>query len=238
MKQRTTSAERLLLARKQASKELRLPVDSPLVQRYAVLKVAFDGVQARVASGAEIDIDNLLKLETAMAEIRATKPQEPVAFKLTIVGNTNKDRRCRACEERFCVEPTCTKCGFRQTGDLERWREQRPTPALASAPECVAVEPDKAVAPAAPAQPPRRNPGSIHDAPGARMAPSRTVGGLNGGGSGRPFGRTHDVGRVHTKARRAEQDELERIAALAHVRFTPKSGHRLSLSGCPLCAKS
>jgi hypothetical protein len=27
-------------------------------------------------------------------------------------------------------------------------------------------------------------------------------------------------------------------AALADVRFTPKSGHRLSLSECPLCANN
>ena len=27
-------------------------------------------------------------------------------------------------------------------------------------------------------------------------------------------------------------------AGLPYVRFTPESGHRLNLSGCPLCAKS
>jgi len=49
-KQRTPGAERLLKARRVAAKELRLPVTDWRVKRYAVLMVAYDGIQARLAT--------------------------------------------------------------------------------------------------------------------------------------------------------------------------------------------
>jgi hypothetical protein len=43
-------------------------------KRYALLMVAYDGEQARAASGASINIDHVLQLDKAMADIRLSAP--------------------------------------------------------------------------------------------------------------------------------------------------------------------
>jgi len=86
MKQRTPGAERLYRARKQASRELKLPVDSWQVRRFALLMCAHDNVTARLANGADVSIDNLLKIDSAMQEIRSSVPQEALKVQIEIVN--------------------------------------------------------------------------------------------------------------------------------------------------------
>lgn len=71
-KQRSPGAERLHQARRAAAKELGLKVTDPKVIRLATLQAAYDQVQAQIAAGRVIDIDNMLKIDTALAEVRAS----------------------------------------------------------------------------------------------------------------------------------------------------------------------
>jgi len=82
---RSPSAERLHRARKAAARELKLPPGDWRTRRYALLMVAHDNVTARLANGADVSVDNLLKIDAAMQEIRASTPQEPIAVTVTFV---------------------------------------------------------------------------------------------------------------------------------------------------------
>jgi hypothetical protein len=84
-KRRSPGADRLLKATRAASKELKLPVDSWQVRRFALLMCAHDNVTARLANGADVSIDNLLKIDSAMQEIRSSVPQEPIRVAIEIV---------------------------------------------------------------------------------------------------------------------------------------------------------
>jgi hypothetical protein len=85
MTKRTPSAERLYRARKAAAKELKLPVTDWRCKRYALLMCAHDNVTARLANGADINVDALLRLDAAMAEVRSSVPQEPIKVVVEVV---------------------------------------------------------------------------------------------------------------------------------------------------------
>ena len=55
-------------ARRAAAKELALPITDWRVIRLATLVCAHDAVQARLANGASVDVDHLLKLDAALAK--------------------------------------------------------------------------------------------------------------------------------------------------------------------------
>jgi hypothetical protein len=59
-------------ARRQAAKELQLPIDDWRVVRLSTLTLAHETVQAKLASGATIDFGYLLQLDQAIAQVRAT----------------------------------------------------------------------------------------------------------------------------------------------------------------------
>ena len=84
-KRRSASAERLHKARRQASRELKLPTADWRCKRYALLMCAHDNATARLANGADINVDSLLRLDQAMAEVRASVPQEPIKVTVEIV---------------------------------------------------------------------------------------------------------------------------------------------------------
>ena len=64
-------------ARRQAAKELDLPADDWRVVRLSTLVVAHEVLQAKLASGAMIDVSYLLQLDQAIAEVRATSAPAP-----------------------------------------------------------------------------------------------------------------------------------------------------------------
>jgi hypothetical protein len=64
-------------ARRQAAKELELPADDWRVVRLATLVVAHEVLQAKLATGAMIDVGYLLQLDNAIAEVRATSAPAP-----------------------------------------------------------------------------------------------------------------------------------------------------------------
>ncbi len=86
-KRRSASAERLHKARRQASRELKLPTADWRCKRYALLMCAHDNATARLANGADINVDSLLRLDQAMAEVRASVPQEPIKVTVEIVDS-------------------------------------------------------------------------------------------------------------------------------------------------------
>lgn len=88
-------------ARRRAAKELGLPVSDPRVIRLATLQCAYDSAQAQLASGRTIDIDNLLKLDAALAEARASVPHQH-AVNIQIVDGRRKC--CPFCHTIF--DPT------------------------------------------------------------------------------------------------------------------------------------
>lgn len=97
--QRTPGAERLHKARKAAARELGLKITDPAVIRLAILTTAYDQIQARIASGQTIDVDAMLKLDDALAEVRkASKPLPnlEIQFVRSVTGIFN----CQHCGKR------------------------------------------------------------------------------------------------------------------------------------------
>ena len=86
-KKRSAGAERLRRARKAASKELRLPLGSWQTRRYGLLMVAHDNITTRLANGGDVSIADLLRIDEAMAAIRASLPPEPVGVTIEIVDS-------------------------------------------------------------------------------------------------------------------------------------------------------
>ena len=125
---------------------MRLPVTDWRCKRYALLMVAHDNVTARLASGADISVDNLLKIDTAMAEIRASVPQAPLRVDVELIEGPIEH---------------CPKCGWHRDEPL---LPPEPPP---SAPPPTETKPSPpAPLPAATSnvvELPRRG-GSIHDA--------------------------------------------------------------------------
>ena len=162
MTKRTPDAERLHQARKAAAVELRLDPKDWRVRRYAVLLMQFENVEALLASGAESDADKLVKLDSAMQEIRATVPPEPM--KVEVVYCETITGICPACNARIedYVAPP-TPSGPPRTLDLDA-EVVKPEPNVETfrhLPPPVEAKPE----PPHPNTLPRRNPGSIHDAP-------------------------------------------------------------------------
>jgi len=82
---RSAGAERLRKARRVAAKELKLPVDSWQVKRFALLAVAHENITNRLAVGGDVRIDDLINVDQQMQEIRASLPPDPIEVKLTVV---------------------------------------------------------------------------------------------------------------------------------------------------------
>jgi hypothetical protein len=166
-KQRTAGAERLFMARRAASKELRLPTTDWRVKRYAVLACAHSNIQARLAVGADISVDNLLKLDAAMAEIRSSVPQEPVRVEIEYVEGPIEH---------------CPKCGWHRDEPLPPSDPQPPT---SPPPEAKPLPPAASASNVVPIR--GKVGGSIHDAVLPNGQPARMTGasyGFVGGGSG------------------------------------------------------
>jgi hypothetical protein len=128
-KPKTAGAEALLRAREQAATELGLPSDNSLVQRFAVLSVAHEAVQALVASGHinDTSIGNLLKLDEALTAIRAQAPKKPLNVQIQFVGEPEH----------------CPQCGYHYSG-------KGPLPKLKPVPKAI----ESTAAEAKPSQPP------------------------------------------------------------------------------------
>jgi hypothetical protein len=69
-------AKALLAARRSAAKELALPVTDWRVRRFGLLMAAHDALTARAAAGEHYKIEDLLRLDSAMQEIRGSIPNE------------------------------------------------------------------------------------------------------------------------------------------------------------------
>jgi hypothetical protein len=86
----TPETKALLIARRAAAKELRMPVTDWRVRRYALLMVAHDQITARLANGEGVNVDALLKLDASMQEIRSSVPDERhtirIAYAEGIIG--------------------------------------------------------------------------------------------------------------------------------------------------------
>jgi hypothetical protein len=52
------------------------------------LAVAHDNITARLASGADVSVDNLLKVDSAMQEIKASLPQPPLKVTVEYVDSS------------------------------------------------------------------------------------------------------------------------------------------------------
>jgi len=90
-------------ARRAAAKELALPITDWRVIRLATLVCAHDAVQARLANGASVDVDHLLKLDAALVQARAAAaPAPPVSLQI-----------CRQ------LHGVCQRCGHIQELDEE-----------------------------------------------------------------------------------------------------------------------
>jgi hypothetical protein len=90
-------------ARKQAARELDLPLDDWRVVRLSTLVLAHETVQAKLASGQMIDVGYLLQLDTAIAQVRSTVAPAP-SVRLEIVDGT-----FTVCPRCKYTEPTPAK---------------------------------------------------------------------------------------------------------------------------------
>jgi hypothetical protein len=186
----TPEGAALIAHREAAAAELDLPVGDPLVIQYGALRAAHDLCQLKITEGALSAVPDLIRLHDAMAEIKKLVPPKPISVTLTIVRPTDAAPPrsasvggLRACRRCGWVPPNkdrvvrCYRCNWRRGDDTSA--PLKPIDIASGSPSVRASEVTPDVrAPAAPAdnvvplQPPRRDPGSIHDAPGARLAPS------------------------------------------------------------------
>jgi hypothetical protein len=95
----------LQAARTRVAAELELPDDDWRVVRLAALEVAYDGVQATLATGnpRDADIDALLKLDMQIEAVRkeAGLSAKPIALRVTYVHPTTK---CPGCGNEFSLD--------------------------------------------------------------------------------------------------------------------------------------
>ena len=96
----TPETKALLLARRSAAKELRLPVTDWRVRRYALLMVAHDQITARLAAGEGVNVEALLKLDASMQEIRSSIPDEQRTIKIGYVEGVRGIYTCQHCHQR------------------------------------------------------------------------------------------------------------------------------------------
>lgn len=113
-KQRTPGAERLHQTRRAAAQELGLKITDPRVIRLATLQAAYDQVQAQIAAGRVIDIDNMLKIDTALAEVRASA-----------ATNTTPKVELVIVEQLHGI---CQKCGHSQPQPAQDHLPPKPLP--------------------------------------------------------------------------------------------------------------
>jgi hypothetical protein len=177
-KPRAPGVERLLKARRAASKELRLATTDWRTRRYALLMCAHDNVTARLASGADFDVDNLLKIDAGMQEIRSSLPAEPLKVKVTFVPPTDSApsdaaavdglvecRRCHWKPDGADRVSKCYRCGWVRGADTQApW-----SPPFLPPPKPRALPAPAEAKPVHPNDLPRVDPGTVHSAPGARM---------------------------------------------------------------------
>jgi hypothetical protein len=147
----TNKPSPLNAARKAVAAELKLPIDDWRVTRLSTLVAAYNGCQATLAAGRDVDIDELLKLDTQIAQVRdALKLTRPIEIKVTYTDPTDAAAPGEAavsglCECRRCgwkpsgsdkVEK-CYNCGWRWGDDTSKpWKPsfQAPTPPTPAAP--------------------------------------------------------------------------------------------------------
>jgi hypothetical protein len=95
----------LQAARTRVATELGLPEDDWRVIRLAALQVAYDGVQATLATGnpRDADVDALLKLDMQIEAVRkeAGLSVKPLAIKVTYVS---PNTRCPKCDHAFNLD--------------------------------------------------------------------------------------------------------------------------------------
>jgi len=249
----TPEGAALIAHRDAAAAELDLPVGDALVIQYGALRAAHDLCQVKIAEGALDAVPDLIRLHDAMTEIKKLVPPKPISVTLTIVRPTDASprrsaavsgvRRCRRCQwqppGRDRVE-RCYKCGWKVGDDFAApWQPiitGGPSPERASEVTLDVRAPAEPAANVAPLQPPRKNPGSIHDAPGARMAPSASdqvasyVGAMFVSPMSGPDWSAASV--TDATARMFQVKPAVRFGSKADiregatdVRFTPKSGH-------------
>jgi hypothetical protein len=97
-------AQALLAARREAAKELGLPLDHWITRQLATLKVAHDDCEAAFATGTG-DIDSLLKVSDAMQRLRAIVPPPPMPdVGLKIVQRVIGIYTCKHCGKRNELE--------------------------------------------------------------------------------------------------------------------------------------
>jgi len=131
-------AAALLAARRAAAKELKLPVHDWRVKRYALLMVAHDAVTAAAGTGAGYDINDLLKLDGAMQEIRATLPPERVKVDIKFIGR--EDFTCRHCGKDNAAEVYHGKQALREAAKHDAVVKEE-VPARVTAPAAAIAPP-------------------------------------------------------------------------------------------------
>jgi hypothetical protein len=141
----TNKPSPLNAARKAVAAELKLPIDDWRVTRLSTLVAAYNGCQATLASGRDVDIDELLKLDTQIAQVRDTlKLTRPIEIKVTYADPTDAAapgeaavdglKECRRCHWRPSDSDKverCYNCGWRHGDDTSApWKPsfQAPTP--------------------------------------------------------------------------------------------------------------
>jgi hypothetical protein len=115
-------------AREHAAAELQLPIDDPRVKRLAMLTCAYDQIQSQMANERPIDVGAFLKIDTAMAEVRALATPMPTV-ELTILNPVDaappgtgtsgliKCRRCGWQPPEGDRVSCCYQCGWKHGDD-------------------------------------------------------------------------------------------------------------------------
>jgi hypothetical protein len=98
--------QRLRLARREASKDLGLPLDHWAVRRTALLSVAHENLEHALVDGHRVDISDLLKVEEALNAVKAALPSKPIPVTLTFVDGATGKRSTDLKELRPPNKPT------------------------------------------------------------------------------------------------------------------------------------
>lgn len=165
---RTPDAQRLADARKAAAEELHIPATDWRVRRYEALALAFERHEALLATGAEINVDKLLSLNTAMQEIRATVPPPQQTITVEYIKPTDATPDGSG----VCGLEACRHCG---------WKPHSPKDFLSQCPMCGWTEGcDTARLPTGPRLPPAQIDGDavevVDSEPAPEIAPKANSG--------------------------------------------------------------
>jgi hypothetical protein len=155
----TPGAQALADARRQAARELKLPVGDARVHQLAALIVAHNALQIKIAAGAQFSVTELMQLDGALKEARAKfTPHEPLRVDL-ILAET--------------VTGICPLCN----GEVPDYvaappsRPARPAPIIDGEVVAEAIKPPKALPAPAAAPSERPHPPGIHQQNGAACPP-------------------------------------------------------------------